>query len=624
MKVLSQTTVIAIAAISLNLTASLATAEVSCHEVFHQNEASQANPTPLFLANPAGSNIGATKGKKKDPFKEEFKGYLREQGISNTEATAPRSGDPYADFLTHPLPTARALSIVGKVSKEDVRLFNSNASSFKALAAFEKDLKFFEEKLYIYLITKAFKTHDPLKQENIDLSHDRLHELETLEAQLKPIKQSILESRSKKKAYAAKIELIKALKVYSAFLTDLTGKEINLLRQDHFLEFFGLSKRNEIAHFLQTLDREFSDIINRQRRSNNVEPVETRHLFYRLIEYFFGEGNRQIFNKNDLGVVSRIADSAEAIRLIKALRLPEKDEALFLSEIAEIADQVAGNNSTKMAVQHLMNALVVIKASEAVFGKSDSVYIPFLKNNQFEPKSYLSIRSMIEHSEHVRVVTEAKIANYLDKTDSHNARIADMDASLTRISERSTSDIEKRVTALRTELRELEIKDFDRNLDRRSQALLLLEIKLDQLREDVAKRTRRESISDFFELNNRWQRLIPEKAYLLDGTDYKAVTFSDDVIAFFDNNPLLGARYLATLGKNRYVAVKKQSGLRRLPSIHPDFRDIKVIRSHGKIRIIGRLVDDTLHFFHVYNSDKPYDNKSIERIVEQFSPGATQ
>lgn len=140
---------------------------------------------------------------------------------------------------------------------------------------------------------------------------------------------------------------------------------------------------------------------------------------------------------------------------------------------------------------------------------------------------------------------------------------------------------------------------------------------IDKLLQEWSRQKQRIDIEFFNQLDFQWELLLPQKAYKIKGLDYHSVVFSAEVIEFFKRNPERGSYFLAALSKG-YVAHQNSSGLRKINSIHPEFRDIKLLKHGGKVRIVGRLVGGTIHFFSIYDQDRPYVTPEMHRLIQRF------
>ncbi len=153
----------------------------------------------------------------------------------------------------------------------------------------------------------------------------------------------------------------------------------------------------------------------------------------------------------------------------------------------------------------------------------------------------------------------------------------------------------------------------------RTQALDREHFVIERLLQEWARQKQKLDIEFFTQLNFQWELLLPQKAYKVKGLDYDSVVFNENVIEFFAKNLERGSYFLAAFSKG-YVPNQNSSGLRRIPAIHSDFRDIKLLKHGGKVRVVGRLVGRTIHFFSIYDQDHPYVYDEIHRMIQRFTP----
>ncbi len=139
----------------------------------------------------------------------------------------------------------------------------------------------------------------------------------------------------------------------------------------------------------------------------------------------------------------------------------------------------------------------------------------------------------------------------------------------------------------------------------------------EKLLQEWSRQKQRVDITYFSQLNFQWDLLVPFKAYKVTGLDYESVVFTSDVVDFFQKNLERGSYFLAAFSKG-YVAHQNSSGLRKINAIHPEFRDIKLLKHGGKVRIVGRLVGRTIYFFMIYDQDRAYDMVEMQRAIQKF------
>ncbi len=506
-----------------------------------------------------------------------------------------------------------------KATKQEVLEFGRADSSFKSLRYFEGDHTSAITRLWALIMKEAFHSRTLENQENLSRAEQLYDQYSEIFKAKPPVAQLMGLAKKNKSSYQGKVGLIEVLKMYSLVVSQALGRDYNLLKQDGLFDLFGVKTRRELEEKVRDNENEYSAFIQRIQEFIVQKSVRNLgHVEQDLVTHFFKDPHARPFTVQDRSFFQRNGSYEEVQALIIQLRLSAAQQEMYLNDLLILKNGHPQNNEGARRQQHRMNALVLMRAAEEVYGQLSFIYNRRLESGFFDYHSYIQLRQLIEGAETARVIVEEKMSDYVDRSDALNARIEEALETLGTIARRHP-DRQQEADALRETLNSLEVRDFERNLDRRSQEVFKIEMQIDRVREEIATQRRRESIEDFYDLNNRWQRLIPDKTYNLDGVDYSKVSFTADVISHFSANPLLGARYLAALTKS-YVAIKKESGLRRFPSIHPEMRDIKIIRRHGKIRIVGRLVGDTIHFFYVYASEKPYTNRQMEKIVDQFRP----
>ncbi len=506
-----------------------------------------------------------------------------------------------------------------RASKQEVLEFGRADSSFKSLRYFEGDHTSAITRLWSLIMKQAFHSRTLETQENVARAEQLYNQYRDIFKAKAPLAQLLGLAKKNKSSYQGKVGLVEVLKMYSLVVSQALGREYNLLKQEDLFDLFGVKTRKELEEKVQVNENEYSAFLERiqefvvQKSVRNVGHVEQD-----LVTHFFKDPHARPFTAQDRSFFQRNSSYEEVQGLVIQLRLPAAQQEAYLNDLLILKNALSNHGEGARRQQHRMNALLLMRAAEEVYGHIPFIYTRKLQSGFFDYHSYIQLRQLIEGAETARVIVEEKMSDYLDRSDALNARIEEALETLGTIARRHP-EREPETEAWRETLNSLEVRDFERNLDRRSQEVFRIEMQIDRVREEIATQRRRDSIEDFYDLNNRWQRLIPAKTYNLEGVDYTKVAFTADVISHFSANPLLGARYLAALTKS-YVAIKKESGLRRFPSIHPEMRDIKIIRRHGKIRIVGRLVGDTIHFFYVYASEKPYTNRQMEKIVDHFEP----
>jgi hypothetical protein len=509
------------------------------------------------------------------------------------------------------------------VEKEDFVAFTEQKSSLKALMTINKAKNGYLSSLIYHYFLKYFSNYESIPSDKFDSLNDLIVKYSENYAHFESLWTLIKDYKKPKTSYQAKSKLIGFLKYHNAFFSLALGKEINLLNENELLDFFDVKTREDLIsrveeNYIQygIISEKIKERLSQSKNTQNLKANRSlRNILDELLIYFFNSTDAIPFSKNDLGFYNRNGSLDEVSKLIKMLHLrPEREEHYFndLKQIQSLAEYF--NN--KVGQLHGFHMLIFEKAAEEAHGKFLFLHGRSNSKGIFDTRSYLHLKILIENSEIIRAIAEQNMEEYLNKSDAINFRIDEALNAVAQI-EITSDKLKDALIDLNKKITELKINDFNLDIEEIQKNLFSLEMQIDQIREEVSQKLRNEAIENYADLNSRWQRLIADRTYNLKGIDYKKVSFSKEVIDFFSNDPVMGARYLSVLAKS-YVAIKKESGLRRLPTIHPDMRDIKLIRSHGKVRIVGRLVGDTIYFFHIYNSEKAYDNKNMERIINNF------
>lgn len=423
--------------------------------------------------------------------------------------------------------------------------------------------------------------------------------------------QFTLVAKGKMGSALAKQEILAQLQKHAFFFEKVYGQKFKLLEETGWIQFFELSESSQLATRIAEnaqLNRALNTRINDSLSTKNSPSVTYR----RLVDEFFGaEGVGLKRDARDF--LNRQITKKEIATLIQDMRLSESKTQEFLNTLNILE---AGTFSQTHSVK-LGYVLVLFKAYTEVYGQVSGFTNVAYADRYFSTPVYLGVKMRLNQERTMRAILEERYSEYMERSDALNLRLKNLETELNLMTERFPDALQE-VTRAKEELQTLtEINDFNRDLVAFESQLLKVEMRRDELMEQILKNIRNENITDFSDLNLRWQRLIANKEYHLQGVDYNKVRFSQQVIEHFSQNHVVGSRFLTALSKS-YVATQNSSGLRRIPNIHADFRDIKVLKSGGKIRIIGRLIGDTIHFFYIYQSDKPYNHKAIEQIVDHY------
>lgn len=504
-----------------------------------------------------------------------------------------------------------------KVTKEDFQFFSSREGSFRSLKFLFNNRRLTEAfQLWLTLEPHVFSSKRMETPEMV-LEVEGLYEAYlSLFRKDQPLTYFMKMSRSKRKERTAKIEVIRILKVVSQFFSSFHGRKVDLLKQSDLLSLFEVERPQDLREKVNEL-REINKALNSRIRNFLVQPDFSPHDTRRKIfQSFFGE---EVINlslaSEEASFFSRNAHFSEVKELLDLLRLEPQRNQHYQAKMEKIRGYFFKEKEAQL------NILILFQAYVEVYGEIPGFTGMEIRKRYDLRTPYMLLRNQIRDAEYARLATEELYSDYLNKAEELNERLRVVREVLSRKESLSLSHKEmERVESVRKVLPDKAVRDFGEDIQGLERAIEQAEVGLDLLREEGLRERRIQEIEDFEELNNRWQRLIPNKAYSVNGIDYSKVVFTKNVIDHFNTDPMMGSRYLSALSKLIYVSVDKSSGLRALKGIHPQFRDIKIIGGKGKQRIMGKLIEGTIYFFAVYSSAKPYENKRIAQLVDHFDP----
>jgi uncharacterized protein (UPF0335 family) len=503
------------------------------------------------------------------------------------------------------------------VSKEEISLLKPNGQLLKTLNIIKKEKHSFDFSLWLALEEKIFNHVDMeiaevvgrTEQAFYQYSKDPLFVSFNLTQSLKSIKKNSPISQKEKKS------IILALKKLSQLYSDIYNTKLDFTNPDDLLTFFSVSNKNELRTRLTSLSN--TNLLLAKRISSfvkgqNITPART--IRRDLNDFFYNDKNFQLqFNDQVHDYLSRNLTQLRSIDLIEKMKLSVKETQMIKDDIKTVFDEKY-NNPISNKVTAL---LIVYKAFIDNFGYMPNFTNKKVLDRKIDVKQILYIENKLHHKEYVENILEAQLSNYIDTTDRIDARIKELSDSISNFKKHyGTNEVES--AEMLDTIEGFRIQEFDQDLDTIEKKLSMISFNLDELIENALKTVRNENILHFHELNLRWRRLLPGKKYKIKGSDYSYVTFSKNITSYFTHDEKKGSRFLAVLAKS-YVPVKASSGLRRIPDLHKDFRDIKLISSGGKIRLVGRIVNDTIHFFHIHDTTDAYRSSDIKKIIENFS-----
>lgn len=468
--------------------------------------------------------------------------------------------------------------------------------------------------LWLPLERKIFdrpELENPVFVKQVESVYDQYIE-EFKKAQIGPLYSII--SKGKMGVVDAKKNLAKYLKRYELLLSLTYGEPINLFDESGWVKVYNLNSLSELS---SKIEQNYLENRELHSRIKNILTLsgQPEALFNTLIEEFFDVTQGTEFRNDARGFLIRNVNRPLVEELIVELRLGERLEKKYLDQI-ETMSKLPTNKHYRISLGYcLLVFRAYLETHEHILGFTN---LP-KKVRTFSPQTFISLKNTLLYKKMLRAIEDEKYSEYINRSEILNMRRSSLEEKIFDLKTRYPQ-FQDEILKLEISLQKiLEINDFDNDLDFIENEINDLEVRRDLLTEKILETINKENIVHFEDLNYRWERLLPEKTYMLKGIDYNSIVFSKNVIEHFEYNMVVGARFLAALSKS-YVAIKKASGLRKLQNIHEDFRDIKLIKTGSKIRIVGKLVGKTIYFFYVYEEDKPYDGRAIGQLVEKYRP----
>ena len=102
----------------------------------------------------------------------------------------------------------------------------------------------------------------------------------------------------------------------------------------------------------------------------------------KLLNHFLGNEKSPFLQPSMEGFFERNSSYGEAVSLLKGLRLNKDEEEAFLSKLKVLQAGGKNNGAPLFGTQGLY-ALLVLKASESVFGETHLAFDPQLKEKTF-------------------------------------------------------------------------------------------------------------------------------------------------------------------------------------------------------------------------------------------------
>ena len=426
-------------------------------------------------------------------------------------------------------------------------------------------------------------------------------------------------------SWPAKKKLIRILKGLNIFINTVRPDPIpyNLLAIESWHRLLGTKDAAEI-YALSNADSWIASPSATEEgvgvRTISVVGEAYKQMAYELIPV------TQELMTNRIGVVNSIPYEhfdSRLVELLQHLHLPKAREEFYL-EMFEYAKAESKFNTA--GIKYAKRFEVIFK----VYFFSKAFFEVFPDKQPKDPLQiflapvYNSYGKTASDFHHFYEITEQRLEENLNNALQLNSQIdalqADIQTALTAHSRlEEEMGFENRINEISSEAMSLRANDISTDMTTAESSVTLsrLHFELNHIIEKILKTSANEAIRSFSELNFSWQRVLPDHSYEIEGRDFDKVVFSDDVVKFFEKDgSRAGDRFLAAIAKG-YVGLRNESGIRVAPDIHKDFRYLKIMKAHGKVRLLGKVEGRTLYFFDVFNRDENFDQVKIRHQVEK-------
>ena len=421
----------------------------------------------------------------------------------------------------------------------------------------------------------------------------------------------------------------------SVFVTDLLGPSWDLTTAEGLYELMGLSEKEEQTP--ENLMQRRALVLQKNRELNarireDLEVNSGYQVLGRLTQHFFKQ-DRVRLKQKERAFFIRHGGKDEILELIGMLPLTE-EQLLDLEEKMELLQTIENINHRHLG-QILLFYYSVQWAGDAGIGAIIEQHPDMLKTESGFLMILLRLKAWARH----KIYMEELEDQTLELAEVLAMRLEMLESRITLSTFFEEGDnwdapFYKETEPILEQIKTIDVADWLDRLTDLDNLITQIEIAADVIIEQFAGQQALEEIHGFHELNYSWERLLADKPYDmavsidfvppidmgLVGADFDDVTFSQSVIDEFKKDPSTGRRFLISLHKG-YVGKKGSSGLRKgFTDLHPQFRDIKVLKHGGKIRIGGKLVGRTIHFFHIHKGDFGYRKKTIHPLMDNFRP----
>lgn len=440
--------------------------------------------------------------------------------------------------------------------------------------------------------------------------------------------------------WSAKVTLYNLLKLVSAWINAAHPQEtaIDLTRKADLLKILNPDDSKSLSALWMELDEahnKFVDLNNttfRENKSLTAQQNEQNRVLDRALDLQSFEDLIPLYSPQGLGAWLARHSTKELEDILfdwvdKLNVSPEKTQ-LYKQSITVIrANPILP--SSKAAEAAVLQRVSMVRYFLTYFFQER--FPGFLNKDELSISFYAELSKVQNHLRQFDAFTkrqEILLEEALTNIDGFNQRVHELEQQMQSSQDDAIQsgfssahpELIQSIASSLEKLRGLKMTDLTPELlESRFAELERIHFNFDKISQELSRFKKQSEIQIFADLGFQWELLVPQKIYALAGYDYSSVLFSKDVVDFFLKNPERGSYFLAALSKG-YVSTHNASGLRRLGSIDPSMRDIKVLKHGGKVRIVGRLIDKTLHFFYIYDEERPYDDTEMRRVIQRFRP----
>jgi hypothetical protein len=513
-----------------------------------------------------------------------------------------------------------------KVGAEDLRRFQGNEGSLSLLAKFREKNSHMAHALVadnILHATLGFSLND-ISGVKGSIDFFKNQDKKTLSDALRG-------------QWGAKQNIYQLLRLISSWINEAYPKKspVDLTRRDHFIEWLSFKEKNNYSErwdeILQNY-RKYMNSIDAVQNESLGENIKLTDALIRKASELVGAPNDLKMLRSQTGLASLISrkTTTEVLQLMEdwtqKMHLSPKNEKDAMKALRIVAQNPLVNARSAADNLLFLNASVIRYFTHYVLPLRFPDYLSPDEKIIAYYDEFAKVQHLLLRFDAFYKRQEIQLEETLMDIEGFNNRIdqlltqAESALSVASVNQKLDTEFYASLQKYSKKIIDLKIDDLNPQLlSERSAELERLQFNFEKTLHEFYRQKQKQEIDSVAELGAQWDLLLPQKNYQMNGSDFDSVVFSRDVIEYFQKNLERGSFFLTALSKG-YVAHHNSSGLRRIPAIHPDFRDIKLLKHGGKVRIVGRLVERTIHFFFIYDHDQAYDDGEMRRVIQRFKP----